>query len=129
VAKLYDQPDRPEGEYAIAPNVFPDEHAQAATVHAAGTGTGVGGSEDMAAAWLNVKVRFSIEIAPVRGALVVFASTPNANVPLPLPVPVPRTCSQGVPLTALQAHPAPAVTAISKDPPFGYPTNDDADRL
>lgn len=57
-----------------------------------------------------------IVIVPVRGMPVMFASKLNCTVPLPVPLAPAVTAIQEAPLTAVHAHPAPAVTATEPDP-------------
>jgi hypothetical protein len=49
-------------------------------------------------------------IMPVRKALPEFAATLSVTMPLPVPVAPPMIVIHGAALTAVQVHPAPAVT-------------------
>lgn len=59
----------------------------------------------------------AIVIVPVRAAPVVLASTVNSTVSPPDPLAPFVTVTQGALLTAVHAHPAPAVTVTAPDPP------------
>jgi hypothetical protein len=60
--------------------------------------------------WVIVKVFPAIVSVPVRDALLVFAATLYATFPLPVPVAPTPTVIQASLLTAVQLHPALAVT-------------------
>jgi hypothetical protein len=59
---------------------------------------------------VTVNVWLPIVTVPVRNCVAVLAVALNVTWPLPLPLPVPETVNQPALLTAVHAHPAPAVT-------------------
>ena len=56
-------------------------------------------------------------IDPLRGTPVAFASTLNISVPEPDPALCPGNVIHVAPLTAVHAHPVPAVTVTDPEPP------------
>jgi len=91
------------------PNSAENDVGETAYVHAGGGGA--------AAAWVTVTVSPAMESVPVLALLEVLAAAANCTLPLPAPDAFPVTVSHDALLTAVQAHPAGAVTAIVALPP------------
>jgi hypothetical protein len=73
-------------------------------------------SEHADAFCVTVYVWLPIVMIPVRGCVAELAVTLNVTRALPVPPPPPETVNQLASLTAVQAHPAAAVTFVNPDP-------------
>ena len=65
---------------------------------------------------VTAKVAAPIAIVPVRDCVAVLAVALNVTRPLPLPFAPPEMVNQLASLTAVHAHPEPAVTLVKPDP-------------
>ena len=68
-------------------------------------------------AWVTVNVLPAIVSVPVRPVVDVFAADVKLTVPLPVPAAPAVTVIHAALLTAVHAHPVPAVTVVLPAPP------------